>query len=401
MNLTAPNAPGRRAWSRLRSLVAVNLRCIAYCSLYCLAGPALILLNAHIYNKTAFPYPITVSSLGTWVCALVTRMAVKTGLCATPTSVTNKYWLRRIVPLGVLTAIASGAGNNVYRYLSVSFTQMLKAETPVYILIVMLIFRVRIPSCGSVIAVILICIGTCVASVGELKFSWTGFALQTAADISEATKLVLLQTSMADDKLSPFDSLLHMSMATAFCQACLGLLLEPAALPSVPYQSPFTIALLSLSCLLGVAVNLLTLAVINCTSGLAMKLLGIFRNNLPVVVSVLLLQEKVSTLQFIGYSISVLGFLTYTYLQSKSPHKVIDSEPTTPEALELGEGAAEKAAPKSKGSTEGSKAQGREAETKIATYMKEQNRPYSAQNVFDNLHSVVPKAQVQNLMEKL
>ncbi|KAF4744614.1 PSMC3 interacting protein [Perkinsus olseni] len=60
-----------------------------------------------------------------------------------------------------------------------------------------------------------------------------------------------------------------------------------------------------------------------------------------------------------------------------------------------------KAAPKSKGSTEGSKAQGREAETKIATYMKEQNRPYSAQNVFDNLHSVVPKAQVQNLMEKL
>ncbi|KAF4684156.1 hypothetical protein FOZ60_008173 [Perkinsus olseni] len=253
----------------------------------------LILLNAHIYNKTGFPYPITVSSLGTWVCALVTRMAVKTGLCATPTSVTNKYWLRRIVPLGVLTAIASGAGNNVYRYLSVSFTQMLKAETPVYILIVMLIFRVRIPSCGSVIAVILICIGTCVASVGELKFSWTGFALQTAADISEATKLVLLQTSMA------------------------------------------------VSCLLGVAVNLLTLAVINCTSGLAMKLLGIFRNNLPVVVSVLLLQEKVSTLQFIGYSISVLGFLTYTYLQSKPPHKVIDSEPTTPEALELGEGAAE------------------------------------------------------------
>ncbi|KAF4684157.1 PSMC3 interacting protein [Perkinsus olseni] len=60
-----------------------------------------------------------------------------------------------------------------------------------------------------------------------------------------------------------------------------------------------------------------------------------------------------------------------------------------------------KAAPKSKGSTEGSKAQGREAETKIATYMKEQNRPYSAQNVFDNLHGVVPKAQVQNLMEKL
>lgn len=34
-------------------------------------------------------------------------------------------------------------------------------------------------------------------------------------------------------------------------------------------------------------------------------------------------------------------------------------------------------------------------------YMKEQNRPYSAQNVFDNLHGIVPKTQVQNLMEKL
>ncbi|EER10569.1 hypothetical protein Pmar_PMAR016788, partial [Perkinsus marinus ATCC 50983] len=64
-------------------------------------------------------------------------------ICKAPTSVTRHFWLRRFVPLGVLSAVTIGTGNSVYRYLSISFTQILKAQTPVYILIVMLIFRVR------------------------------------------------------------------------------------------------------------------------------------------------------------------------------------------------------------------------------------------------------------------
>jgi len=37
----------------------------------------------------------------------------------------------------------------------------------------------------------------------------------------------------------------------------------------------------------------------------------------------------------------------------------------------------------------------------VLEYMRQQNRPYNAQNVFDNLHAVVPKSQVQAILDIL
>lgn len=42
-----------------------------------------------------------------------------------------------------------------------------------------------------------------------------------------------------------------------------------------------------------------------------------------------------------------------------------------------------------------------EMEAKVLEYMQQQNRPYNAQNVFDNLHGVVPRGNVQTIMESL
>eukprot|EP00927_Polykrikos_kofoidii_P040464 TRINITY_DN34581_c0_g2_i1.p1 TRINITY_DN34581_c0_g2~~TRINITY_DN34581_c0_g2_i1.p1 ORF type:complete len:524 (-),score=107.11 TRINITY_DN34581_c0_g2_i1:148-1581(-) len=42
-----------------------------------------------------------------------------------------------------------------------------------------------------------------------------------------------------------------------------------------------------------------------------------------------------------------------------------------------------------------------EMEQRVLSYMQLQNRPYNAQNVFDNLHGAVPKTQVQALLEAL
>lgn len=42
-----------------------------------------------------------------------------------------------------------------------------------------------------------------------------------------------------------------------------------------------------------------------------------------------------------------------------------------------------------------------EMEAKVLDYMQTQNRPYNVQNVFDNLHGIVPKAQVQTILDTL
>jgi len=42
-----------------------------------------------------------------------------------------------------------------------------------------------------------------------------------------------------------------------------------------------------------------------------------------------------------------------------------------------------------------------EARTAIAEYMEKQNRPYSVQNVIDNLHGRIKKVQAQKILDEL
>jgi len=42
-----------------------------------------------------------------------------------------------------------------------------------------------------------------------------------------------------------------------------------------------------------------------------------------------------------------------------------------------------------------------EMESRVLEYMKQQNRPYNVQNVFDNLHAIIPRTQVQVALDVL
>lgn len=60
-----------------------------------------------------------------------------------------------------------------------------------------------------------------------------------------------------------------------------------------------------------------------------------------------------------------------------------------------------KAKSEAKGAKDVKKLSKDEMEVKVLEYMRQQNRPYNSQNVFDNLHGAVPKASVQAIMESL
>jgi hypothetical protein len=284
--------------------------------LFFVLGPLLILVNNYTFNRVHYKYPIMFSSLGIWGTAVVTRGASFFGLIKIDRKITMNYWLTRILPVGLLSAATIGSGNSVYLYLSVSFTQMLKALTPVYILLCLVMFKVEIPKSQVVAAVVLISFGTGIASLGELKFSWTGFFLQSLADLFEGLRLVLLQVLMSSDSLSPIQSMYYVSPATAVSQFILVLLYERSAVTSAAswrkvgeYWYLFFIALV-----LGTAINFTGVFVIKHTSGLMLKLIGVVRNNCLVLFSVIFLAERTSAVQMFGYIVSVAGFVWYTNL---------------------------------------------------------------------------------------
>jgi len=87
------------------------------------------------------------SSLGLLSSSLVAHFAVRVGGFELPNQarMTRQTYLTTIVPVGICQAATLALGNAVYMFLTVSFIQMLKAFTPVMVLVVGILFQVEAP----------------------------------------------------------------------------------------------------------------------------------------------------------------------------------------------------------------------------------------------------------------
>jgi drug/metabolite transporter (DMT)-like permease len=92
----------------------------------------------------------------------------------------ESYW-KKVVPLALFFALGLVLGNSAYKYLSVSYIQMIKSTLPIPTLLVSYALGRERPTCTQVLLVFVICIGAIIASLGELQFSWWGLLLQGSA----------------------------------------------------------------------------------------------------------------------------------------------------------------------------------------------------------------------------
>ena len=298
--------------------MSLNIKAMTWCVVFAISGPLLIILNNHIYNNLMLQYPITISSLGVWGSLFIGHVCVKTGLWRVNQRMTLSQWTFQIIPVALCSALTMVLGNAVYMHLSVSFTQMLKALSPAYIVLMMCLFKLRPPTSLSSVGVI--CLGTAIAAFGELKFSLVGVLLQSCAEMMEATKVVLLQKMMGSDKLTPKEAIYYIYPVTGFIQLILAVVFER----SIFSDASVAIILKSwyvfiAAVILGFIVNFAGSAVIQLTSGLTFKLIGIVRNNMLLLISLVILGDNTTLIQVVGYVISAIGFATYTL--SELPQK--------------------------------------------------------------------------------
>lgn len=231
---------------------------------------------------------------------------------------TRDFILGRILPIGLVSSTTIVLGNIVYLHLSVAFIQILKALTPVYILLTMFAFRLDSPSVRLVGSVSVISLGTSVASTGEVNFSLLGFVLQSFADMTEGLKLVLQDVLLKKEKMSPMESLYFVAPASAVCQACYILVMEadglrPETTGRLLRNHWPVVAVVSIG---GFFVNILGFFVMQRTNALFLKLLSILRSNGLVVVSFVFIPgNQVTPLEWFGYALSMVGFLCYVMLK--------------------------------------------------------------------------------------
>ena len=102
---------------------------LAYCVVYLLVGPALILVNKKIMRDVGFGYPMMVSGIGQLSSAICSAIAIKVLKVQPLTCVAQVTWpfyLRNMMVVGGATAASLCFGNAGYLYLTVSFVQILK-----------------------------------------------------------------------------------------------------------------------------------------------------------------------------------------------------------------------------------------------------------------------------------
>ena len=197
-------------------------------------------------------------------------------------------------------------GNLAYEDLSVSFLQMLKASTPIAVMVLMYLAGLETPTLKAVLSVFVIAAGTVVAAVGEYRFSWPGVLAMSSSQLTEASKLVLMQLLLGGHKLHALEGLLLFSPWACGCLGLGVLLLELPGLRAGGFalvsSYPWTFVG---QAALGFLVNLLTILTVKYTSSISFKLISMAKNAAIVLLSVPLFHNPISRVQALGYSITV------------------------------------------------------------------------------------------------
>jgi len=280
---------------KLRHLLAALVSALMFCA----ASSGIIMLNKWIISVLGFKFPMTLSLIG----MLFSFACSATLACTTPwvkrtVELTPRFMLLRAAPIGVLTALTLYFGNLAYVTLSVSFLQMLKASTPLIVLVLMFVARLETPNLSMIGSVLVIAAGTLVAAKGEVRFVWSGVLAMTASQFTEASKLVLMQLLIQGIKLGPLEGLLCFSPFASLALAIGVVTLELDGLRAGGFalmaEHPF---LFLGQAALGFCVNLLTILTVKLTSSISFKLISMAKNAAIVLISVPIFHNKISPTQ--------------------------------------------------------------------------------------------------------
>ncbi|PGH06058.1 hypothetical protein AJ80_08226 [Polytolypa hystricis UAMH7299] len=278
---------------------------------------AVILFNKELLDqkKSLFPFPII---LTTWHLSFATFMTQVLARTTTlldgrkKVKMTGRVYLRAIVPIGFFFSLSLIGGNKAYLYLSVAFIQMLKATTPVAVLLTTWGLGMSPPNMKILFNVSFIVIGVVIASFGEVRFVLTGFIYQIGGITFEAIRLVMVQRllSSTEFKMDPLVSLYYFAPVCAIMNGIVALIVEVPGLSMENFYRAGFITLLA-NAMVAFLLNVSVVFLIGKTSSLVLTLCGVLKDILLVTVSAMVHKDPVTPLQLFGYSIALGGLIYY------------------------------------------------------------------------------------------
>ncbi|KNC86814.1 hypothetical protein SARC_01046 [Sphaeroforma arctica JP610] len=278
----------------------------------CVSASNITLTNYILHNKN-FKFPVTISLIQQifgFVCAVVLVKAKFVG--HTQTRGDLREYVVHVLPIGVVTAITLAAGGAVYVYLSVSFVQMLKGVSPVITMLLMFCFGMLRARPDLCLSIVIISLAGIMASFGEVRFQWFGFALMMLSQVCDVLKIVLTERLLRKKFENIIDAIYHIAPATVCGLLAIWSYKEaPKLMHADTHHEPYLIFYLFVVACSGFGVNLLFMCVVDRANSLTFKVLGQIKSIVMILCGMLMFGNHVSGLQWASYCVSLVGFALY------------------------------------------------------------------------------------------
>ncbi len=243
---------------------------------------------------------------------------------------TREAFWKKVTPLSLFFSLGLVLGNSAYKYLSVSYIQMIKSTLPIpTLLVAYLLGRERNITTMQVFLVLIICGGAIIASFGELHFSTTGFIIQCFALFADVFRMLFLDLLTIEVKLDNLSTLYYVAPVSGVLISIGFYFFEYGNFDfykfdvthtsngftqviQEDYPSSLGFILLA-NAFLAFALNLSIVLFVSNVGIFQMALAGIFKDVSVVVLSAVTFGSfsKVTMTQAVGYSCSLIGLILY------------------------------------------------------------------------------------------
>lgn len=198
---------------------------------------------------------------------------------------------------------------------------MLKAFTPVAVLIFSYLTGIEKTSSVELYIVTVICVGVALTSAGETYFSWIGFIFQSLGILAESSRLVLTNVLMKNLKLDPLSSLYYIAPLCLLFISIPCIYFESQSLPYERMMTSDFITTMIINGGVAFTLNVAVVLLISNTSALVLTLAGILKDILLVMLSVTIFGSPVTPLQYAGYSLALIGLNLHKEYK-KNPERI-------------------------------------------------------------------------------
>lgn len=297
---------------------------------YICTSAALISFNKFLMHEDRFPFAVTLVVLHMGFASVFSLILLMVRPSFFPSltdpirkvTVDSNLMVKTILPIAVLFSGQLVLSNTAYLHSSVAFLQMMKESNLVLVYVLSLFVALEQFRMRSVCILLFICAATSLTIVGELHFSWTGFAVQGTSQLFECAKIVL-QSLLLSEAGKKFDVMSYLVLVAPACFCVLfaagcGLyFISPehsfaGAWPHLQSWWPYLIV----NSLVAFSLNVVIALFIKHSSAVAFILAGMVKDVVIVAAGATLFHEHIAALQAFGFIMQMGGILLWSIVKT-------------------------------------------------------------------------------------